>query len=93
ESSTGGNYEKVEHGGPVTTTVEDNDTPSITVTDTLISEGGTGSFNVNFGKPVDNVTTVTLKLEHGKTDDSDVDSRVPPVVTVGGNTVPVTDNG
>ncbi|WP_164461406.1 Calx-beta domain-containing protein [Alcaligenes faecalis] len=93
ESSTGGNYEKVEYGDPVTTTVEDNDVPAITVSDTVISEGGSGTFNVNFGKPVDNETTVTLQLGHGSTDDGDIALDQPPVVQLpNGDTVPVTQN-
>ncbi|WP_372372421.1 retention module-containing protein [Alcaligenes faecalis] len=93
ESSTGGNYEKVEYGDPVTTTVEDNDVPAITVSDTVISEGGSGTFSVNFGKPVDNETTVTLQLGHGSTDDGDIALDQPPVVQLpNGDTVPVTQN-
>uniref|UniRef100_UPI0030161296 retention module-containing protein n=1 Tax=Alcaligenes sp. PF14 TaxID=3120297 RepID=UPI0030161296 len=94
ESSIGGNYEKVEYGDPVTTVVEDNDVPSITVSDTVISEGGSGTFSVNFGKPVDNETTVTLKLGHGSTDDGDVELEQPPLVQLlNGDTLAVTPNG
>ncbi|HRO20116.1 retention module-containing protein, partial [Alcaligenes phenolicus] len=94
ESSTGGNYEKVEYGDPVTTVVVDNDVPAITVSDTVINEGGTGTFDVNFGKPVDNETTVTLKLGHGTTDGDDIDLGQPPVVRLpNGDTVAVTPNG
>ncbi|MFT0849832.1 retention module-containing protein, partial [Achromobacter sp. F4_2707] len=93
QSSEGGNYENPTHGGSVTTTVLDNDVPKIIVSDVTINEGDTGTFEVTFDKPVDNATTVTLKIEHGNTDDNDVDSRVPPVVEIGGVPVAVTDNG
>ncbi|ENO7534253.1 retention module-containing protein [Morganella morganii] len=93
ESSTGGNYEGVAHGDPVTTIVVDNDVSEINVSNVTIGEGNSGTFNVSFGKPVDNATTVTLKIEHGTTDDADVDTRVPLVVAIGGVPVEVTNNG
>ncbi|EMJ4842150.1 retention module-containing protein, partial [Morganella morganii] len=93
ESSTGGNYEGMAHGDLVTTIVVDNDVSEINVSNVTIGEGNSGTFNVSFGKPVDNTTTVTLKLEHGTTDDADVDTRVPPVVAIGGVPVEVTNNG
>ncbi|WP_409311163.1 retention module-containing protein, partial [Pectobacterium sp. B1J-3] len=91
DSSSGGNYENLTHGDPVTTTVLDNDVPEIQVSNVVINEGDTGAFNVTFGKPVDNTTTITLKLEHGDTNDADID--VPPVVEIGGIQVQVTVNG
>ena len=92
-STSGGNYEQLVPGTPVTTLVLDNDTPAITVSDALISEGDSGTFDIGFGKPVDNPTTVIFELQHGDTDADDFDLTTPPVVTVGGSPVSVLDNG
>ncbi|MFA7438085.1 retention module-containing protein, partial [Castellaniella sp.] len=97
ESASGGNYENLIAEGSVTTNVLDNDVPQITVSDVVISEGDTGTFDVDFGNPVDHPTTVTLELAYGtgdgQADHDDVNFDVPPVVTIGGVGVPVVDNG
>lgn len=93
-SVSGGNYEKIEYGKTtVTTQIRDNDTPTITVSDAYINEGDIGTFLVDFGKPVDNATTVTFTLVHGTTDQNDIDYTVLPVVNIKGLPVDVVDNG
>src|SRR5690606_32456135 len=92
-TTTGGRYEQLVPGAPVTTIVQHNDAPHITVSNALISEGDSGTFNLSFGKAVDNPPTVTFELRHGTTGSDDFDLTSLPVVIIAGNPAPVTDNG